>query len=168
MAAENEHREDDPLSVKIAKCKRMLASGATPDKLAIFFGVTRQTVYNWTKVAEASVDVQKAVETGAMSMTEAVKVSAKPRAEQKQAAKAAKEAVEAGAPPKKRGRPKGGAMSRKRACQMVLKAVEEAGKGKHLVHPEFERGLRFALEQMDAKEAGVEKIIEAMSKKGAK
>jgi len=162
----NAIRQDDPVTVKAAKCQRYIALGGTPEEASIHFGVTRQTVYNWTKLDSVDMDVKKAVDNNEMSMTEAVKVASKPRKEQKEVAAKAKAAVEAGAPAKKRGRPKGGAPSRKVEVKRILAAVEAEPK-KVLVHPEFAAGLRFALGLTDAGVAGVEEILKA-AKKGKK
>lgn len=155
----NEIRQNNDALTNARNLERFINMGGTEKEAAVYFGVTTQTISNWLKVACASVEEQKAIADGAMSAQDVVKQASKPRVERVQAVKKAQEAKAAGAPPKKRGRPKGGEMSRKRQMALVVKAAEAAGKKKMLVHPEFLRGLQFALEQITAEEAGVAEIL---------
>lgn len=166
----NNIRQEDPVVLKASKARRYVNMGLSLAQIAAMQGVSKVTVSNWLKLDEAHPDVKAAVKSEAMGLVEAVKASSKPREEQKKVAKKATEARAAGAPAKKRGRPAGGGMSRKRAMKLVVDAAEAAGKKKMLVHPEFLRGLQFALEQISEKEAGVDGIIAAATKpkKGAK
>jgi len=164
----NNIRQEDNATVKAAKARRYVNMGFTVAQIADMQGVSKVSVSNWLKLDDAHPDVKAAVKSEAMGLVEAVKASSKPREEQKKVAKKATEAKAAGAPAKKRGRPAGGGMSRKRAMKLVVDAAMAAGKKKMLVHPEFLRGLQFALEQIDAKQAGVADILAAATKKGGK
>lgn len=71
----NEIRVDDPITVKIAKCERLLArNGGDHKAAAVTFGVTTATIKNWVKVSELAPKVRKAVDRGEISASAAAQL----------------------------------------------------------------------------------------------
>lgn len=50
MVSENEQRDDDELSVKIARAQRMARGGHTPADLATYFGKSEATINRWLDI----------------------------------------------------------------------------------------------------------------------
>lgn len=133
MIAANEIRKDDTPIEKAKKAQKLMTRGFIEDEIAELFGVTKQTITNWTRLLEADPEVLKAVKDGALTATKAVTLSKQPAPEQKAAAKAAKEgkAVEAA---EREKRP------RMRNRAEIAKKLEEDG-----LSSEFAAALRWAL-----------------------
>jgi ParB-like chromosome segregation protein Spo0J len=82
MIAANEHRQDDDPLAKAKKLERFLAMGGTEREAAIAFGVSLQTIKNWSKLIDVAPEVKKAVKAGKIGATAAGKLADLPRAEQ--------------------------------------------------------------------------------------
>lgn len=78
----NEHRKDDPPSVKAQKCMRLLEKGKKIAEAANIFGVTEQTIHFWKNLMKCSPKVLASVDSGEMPATVAVKFSGVSRADQ--------------------------------------------------------------------------------------
>jgi ParB family chromosome partitioning protein len=76
LISENECRRDDSPLLKAGKAQRLLNMGVTPERIAIAFGVSRQTVENWLALEEVATPVRQAVESGKLSASAAVQLSA--------------------------------------------------------------------------------------------
>lgn len=79
-------KEETPLS-KARKAIRYMALGRSEEETAVVFGVSRATIKNWTQLMECDTSVQKAVESGELAASNAMKLATLPRAEQKEALK---------------------------------------------------------------------------------
>lgn len=62
--SENEVRRDDTPSIKAEKLTRYLATGRSEQEAAVTFGVSVQTIKNWSKMADLDVKVRNAVDAG--------------------------------------------------------------------------------------------------------
>jgi len=82
MVSENEHAIADTPMSKARKANRLLALNKTEDEVAIAFGVTRQAIENWKKLADLHQDVQKAVDKGVIPASAAMELAVLPRDEQ--------------------------------------------------------------------------------------
>lgn len=84
MVSANEHRQDDTPMAKAQKLARYLAMGRTEEEATVMFGVTLQTIKNWTVLLDLDTKVQKAVEEGKLSAHSAAGLAALPRTEQRE------------------------------------------------------------------------------------
>jgi ParB family chromosome partitioning protein len=83
MISLNEHRHDDGPMVKARKASDLLGQGYDLAAVSNMFGVSRQAISNWQKLATLHKSVQKAVEMGKVSATAAIQLSDLPDADQK-------------------------------------------------------------------------------------
>lgn len=83
MITENECRQDDEILTKAAKCSRFIAMGNTEADASLAFGVTLQQVKNWLLLCDVSAPVKKAVESGKISASAAIKLAPLAAADQK-------------------------------------------------------------------------------------
>lgn len=85
MIAANEVRRDDSLPGKIEKAKRVLARGVSEDDTAVMFGVKASTLRSWLAYEDnATAEVKRAVEAGAISQTAGLKLATKVKDPEKQ------------------------------------------------------------------------------------
>lgn len=80
--SENEIRREDSFKVKAEKARRMIAYGYDEDRIAVTFGVNRATVKTWLAWDDLSSDVKRAVDSGQIAPSAAVKLAALPREDQ--------------------------------------------------------------------------------------
>ena len=81
---ENEIRRDDVLSSKAEKLRRYLATGKTEKEAAIAFGVSTQTITNWSRILDLDSHVLKAIEQGKIKASAAWALADLSREEQRQ------------------------------------------------------------------------------------
>lgn len=82
----NVHDEDDTLTLA-EKAQRRLDSGRTLEEVARAFGVSQQTIRNWTMMLSVAPDVKAAVEAGELTPTAATALASLPQSEQSEALK---------------------------------------------------------------------------------
>lgn len=75
MVTLNEARRSTSVLSKIAKMERLRDRGATDEDLEVAFQVSAKTVKDWTAIAGASTVVKKAVESGKVTASDAVRVA---------------------------------------------------------------------------------------------
>lgn len=81
--SENEIRRDDNPSTKAAKLMRYIATGRTEQEAAVAFGVSLQTIKNWSRMADLDPKVLKAVDSGKIPASAAWNLSNLSREEQR-------------------------------------------------------------------------------------
>ena len=74
LISENEHRRDDTPMAKARKLKKLLALGRTETEASIVFGVSKQSIKNWSKLLDLSKKVQKAVDNGKLAASAAIEL----------------------------------------------------------------------------------------------
>lgn len=78
----NEHRLNDPVSVKVRKATKMLAKGIDVNMIAVAFRVEPAQVSVWTKAASSCPQVQEVMDAGRLSVTAAAELAQLPPEEQ--------------------------------------------------------------------------------------
>lgn len=146
MVVENELRRDDDPMTKARKVQRFLAGhakDADPIALAaLTFGVTKQTIENYTRILSCAPEVQQAVADGTIKSTVALQWYKLPAEEQAEKVKEATDAAKAGEkitvakanPAKGKGRGREKERSRARAgdmrrrdevCKLLVSTIKE-------------------------------------------
>lgn len=82
MISENEVRRDDTPMVKAKKAQKYINMGADEAQVAAAFGVSKKAVQNWLRLLDCDSKVQKAVESGKIAASVAMKLAGLPRKEQ--------------------------------------------------------------------------------------
>lgn len=77
----NVQRTEDTPVVKGENAKRQIEMGATHEDLESDFGVGRQTISQWIKIAESPDVIKDAVDSGKISIAKALKIASKPPSE---------------------------------------------------------------------------------------
>ena len=138
MVAENELRRDDDPMTKARKVQRFLAGHAKDaDPIAfaaLTFGVTKQTIENYTRILSCAPEVQQAVADGTIKSTVALQWYKLPAEEQAEKVKEATNAARAGekitvakANPNK-GQGRGGEKEKRRAKAGDMRKKDEVVK----------------------------------------
>lgn len=81
----NEHRVEDTPMNRAMKAQYLIATGYTAEQVAGLFAVSEQTITDWVKLTDLVPAAQRAVESGAVSASAAVKLHGLGRDEQKTA-----------------------------------------------------------------------------------
>ena len=156
VVSENEIRKQKSPMQRARFMQRMLDMGHTEESIAVHFGMTAQTVRNTVQLLDLDRSVQKMVDGGRLSATAATKLSGLKREEQKtEAAKLLESgqkptvAAAARAANTKKNGANGASLvaPSKRELRRVLTASDA---NEVELHPEFVRGLRFALGDLSA------------------
>lgn len=71
MVSANEQRTPDGILVKAAKMQRLLDMGHDEEKIAMYFGCNKLTVTNTLALLDCGAAVRRAIEAGAVSLTDA-------------------------------------------------------------------------------------------------
>lgn len=137
----NEQRKDDSPLAKARKAARFLDMGRSEDDVALAFGCTTQAVKQWLKLLELAPEVLRAVDEGLLTAHQAQGLGHLSKDKQRERI----EALKSG--PIARKKRQNGAVSK-----TVLRKVVAAPEVEKVLHPEFVRGLRFALGEVKASE----------------
>jgi len=78
----NEHRQNDPVMVKVRKAARLLKFNLTVEEIAVQMNKSTTTIRNYLALAEADPAVHKAIKEGKLTPTGGIEIAAKPRGEQ--------------------------------------------------------------------------------------
>lgn len=168
----NEHiLEDSPL-VKAQRAARMVNEmSMTSAEVGVSFGVSGQTIRNWTKLLELDHKVQKAVEAGQLKPTAAVQLHGLPAAEQREKLEALKESGDKVTVERARSAAKDpGGNGIKAPTKRIMRRVVEVSKvyGNDL-SDDFLRGVRWAAGDLDSKSIkGLSAIMEEAAKRPRK
>lgn len=166
--SENEHRQSDTILGKAQKAEKMRDYSATEDEIAITFGVSPQTIYNWKKLVELDERVLKLVELEQLSPAAALKLHGLAPGEQWKQAQAAM-----GAAAKSGKKPSGSDIDKQTkpfkprapSVKLIAQLVEAQPKG---VSSDFLKGLQLGRGMITAADAGVEKVLEKLKAKKPK
>ncbi len=82
MASENSIRKNESPLEQAKKIQRHIDMGASEDRVAIVFGVSRSTIRQRLALLDAAPEVKRAVESGKLSSVAAARLSKLPREEQ--------------------------------------------------------------------------------------
>lgn len=162
----NENRTDDGPMEKAKKTQRFLSMGKTEKEAAVAFGVTVQTIGNWMKLFSLDGSVRKAVANGELSASAAIQWADLSVEKQREAlvelkTNGAKPTVSAA----KGAREKGSGTSGARPSRPGKKDVKAVlGASDSDLHPEFVRGVKWMVGQLDANE--VEGLIRILASVG--
>ncbi len=144
--SENENRHEDSMVEKAKKLQRYYNFGGVAKDAAAIFGVSIQSIKMWEKLLDLSSAVIKAIESGQIAASAAVKLASLPKAEQ---AEKLKEITDKGKPTGKavgKSTPKPKSQKPKvRSYKMVKQALES---NKDLP-PQAERVLKWVLNEVD-------------------
>lgn len=149
MVSANEHRHDDSTIAKAHKLARYLAMGRTEEEAAVMFGVTMQTIKNWTVLLDLDSKVQKAVEDGKISAHSAAGLAKLSRPEQRE--KLDELLTETAKTGKKASRTKtnasttGEAKISKRQIQKLLALISKDDEAVDILSEDFIIGVRWAI-----------------------
>lgn len=104
MILGNAHRLEETVLQKAAKAKRALDMGNSVKEVAALFGVTAQTISNWTAAMALPDAIRKSLDEDKITLTLALELAKKPEEEQAAALKSAEVAPLKGATGKARVR----------------------------------------------------------------
>jgi CRISPR/Cas system CSM-associated protein Csm2 small subunit len=89
MILGNAHRLEETVLQKAAKAKRAIDMGQSTKEVAQLFGVTAQTIANWTAAMALPEAIRKSLDDGKITLTLALELAKKPEEEQTAALKSA-------------------------------------------------------------------------------
>lgn len=175
--SENEVRRDDVPTIKAAKLQRYLATGKTEQEAAVAFGVTVQTIRNWSRMADLDATVLEAVDAGLISSSAASELADLGRSDQRTQLQALLEAAGAGgkvtakktkrAVRKAKNDDQGGSEAPgKRAASRLFRSQSLLSSADRTLSNDFLSGVAWMLGLIDPGSVrGLEEALEASSKK---